>query len=80
MGGVEWPIRLAMLFLDMLKILKGISLFPWEWHCGVKALMANTRFANEDEKISRISKTEDQPFIDLVIRKITAWLKDGTLP
>lgn len=39
-----------------------------------------TRFVSEHEKLPRISKTEDLPYIDLVVRKLKGWLAMGELP
>lgn len=39
-----------------------------------------TRFISKDEKLPRISKTEDLPYIDLVVRKLRGWINKGELP
>jgi hypothetical protein len=39
-----------------------------------------TRFISKDESLPRISKTEDIPYIDLVVRKLKGWLATGELP
>lgn len=41
---------------------------------------ANTRFVRKDGKVARISKVDDLPYIDLVVRKLGDWLATGELP
>ena len=38
------------------------------------------RFISKEEKLPRISKTEDLPYIDLAVRKLKDWLDTGELP
>lgn len=52
----------------------GVAL--WSNGAGV----AHTRFIQREEKVARISKTDDYPYIELVAEKLNRWVDKGGLP
>ena len=52
----------------------GVALWSNDTH------QAWTRFVTEHEKISRISKADDLPYIEFTARKLRGWIASGELP
>jgi len=57
-----------------LSVAVGVALWSNDAKC------ARTRFVRKDEKVARISKADDLPYIDLVMRKLADWICKGQLP